>query len=223
MVKGHVKGPVWERQVNKALSLWISHGERADLFRRAVMSGGRFTVAHKTGSTWGLPGDVAAAHPTAFEFLHLFCVEAKHRRDLELTQLIAKRGSFLRQVVTTTAKQANACGLHWMIIAKQNFMPALVIMPATCGYVAVRSASGVLHHHLLDNATLWLCTFDDLLKTDPTEFIRQVKQLGEPSVTSERPPPYLKRRRRVPLVDLGQHRSSTKAGPQRTSAGRPHR
>ena len=50
VVDGNKKGGGFERKTLKALSLWISKGERKDIFRRSIMSGGRATIALASGS-----------------------------------------------------------------------------------------------------------------------------------------------------------------------------
>src|SRR5215216_6431446 len=42
------KGPQWEREVCRALSLWVTNGERVDVFWRSAMSGGRATVHNRS-------------------------------------------------------------------------------------------------------------------------------------------------------------------------------
>ena len=86
---GKAKGSEFERQVCKTLSLWISDGERDDIFWRSAMSGGRATLAIKKGSiSTAHAGDITPTHSLGFEFLEQFMVECKFYKDLNVESLI---------------------------------------------------------------------------------------------------------------------------------------
>ena len=58
------KGSVFEREICKELSLWITSGERDDIFWRTAGSGGRATMRKKSGKTTAnQEGDVCATDP----------------------------------------------------------------------------------------------------------------------------------------------------------------
>src|SRR5260221_10668670 len=89
---GMKKGAEFEREVCRELSLWISVGEDDDLFRRSAMSGGRATVAEKSGRLLHRQvGDVNALDAQATAFLAIFFLEGNHHPNLGLKQLICKQ------------------------------------------------------------------------------------------------------------------------------------
>lgn len=163
----HAKGSSFERNVGKQLSLWLTGGERNNLFNRNVLSGGQWTSAvarGKTGKELNLPGDLAAAHPQAFEFLKWFCIEVKHNNMLMLgTYLLDdKNKSFIGQVITKVAEQSERAGLHWIFIGKQDRRATFAIMDNVVGD-KVLSLEPKLSYHWLFNGTVFLVRFADLL------------------------------------------------------------
>lgn len=129
------KGSAFEREIGRGLSLWLTHGERGDLFSRNVGSGSRFTIAEKAGRELAQAGDLMAAHHLAFDFMDRFIVEAKHYKSLEIPAYFSFRGKFLNEIIRKTAGQAKSSGKHYLIIAKQNNLPAFVITTPTVGAI----------------------------------------------------------------------------------------
>lgn len=79
------KGPAFERKMCRELSRWATDGERADVFWRSAMSGGRATVAARAnrGAAYDRQaGDVSATHPAGHPLLDVFVVELKHYKKL---------------------------------------------------------------------------------------------------------------------------------------------
>lgn len=154
---GHAKGSSFERKTGALLSLWLTKNARADLFSRNVLSGGRFTNAAKDGKNLGIPGDLIAAHPLAFEFLAIFSVECKHRATLHLDQLFFMpfERSYIGGVFKHTADQAKLVGLRPFIVAKQNNQPALVFVPSMVALTAAlfaRRRFSLSYHTLNDRS-----------------------------------------------------------------------
>lgn len=173
------KGSAWERKICTKLSLWISDGARANMFSRNVLSGGAFTLAATKGKELGLPGDIAASHPLAFEFLSKFAVEAKHHKRISLdTYLWDFTGhNFLARVWESTKGQANRVGVHPMIIAKQNQCPAIVLVPIDIGQLAISNSfpAGKLHYHALHGDRVMLLAFEEMLRfVRPARFLRSI-------------------------------------------------
>lgn len=72
------KGGQFERDISKQLSLWLTKGERDDIFWRSSQSGGRATERSKKGKkTAGSYGDITALDPIGHRFLEIFCIELK--------------------------------------------------------------------------------------------------------------------------------------------------
>jgi len=74
--KGKRKGSGFERESCKDLSLYITKGERKDIFGRSDSSGARFTQASK-GESESQAGDFTYTHELGIPFMSVFCVECK--------------------------------------------------------------------------------------------------------------------------------------------------
>ena len=125
------KGSAFEREVCKKLSLWVSKGQRQDLFWRSAMSGGRATVAKRSGiSLAHQAGDITATHPDGHVLTKTFYIECRFYKNIDLGSLLFGQGhtaSFWREtVVSALAHRRNP-----MLIVKQNFIAPLVLVPAS--------------------------------------------------------------------------------------------
>lgn len=180
---GKDKGAEWERQVGKALSLWLTNQERKDIFSRNVLSGGSFTIAQSAGKQSSrMPGDLMAAHPLAFKFLSAFMVECKHLASLGLENYLFDVGgaSPLAQIVSFAAGQAQQAKLRYIIIAKQNFREPLVFTSAHVG-LQVLSAFHMSStrvrvtpmHHMLHRQHVYVMRFIDLVRSINPEHLLQ--------------------------------------------------
>jgi hypothetical protein len=173
---GKEKGSAFERAIGAALSLWITAGERKDLFSRNVLSGGRFTNALKNDDKLGIPGDLMAAHPLAFDFLAGHVIECKHYKDLNLDAFLfdQQRKSFLIQVFDHTKAQGQAIGGLWpLIIAKQNMRPTILLCESQIGELLLAAIpqrtrrAPTLWHHKLQRGRLYMFLLDDVLQQVP--------------------------------------------------------
>jgi hypothetical protein len=183
-IDSKAKGSSFERLVCSRLSLWISTGQRSNIFSRNVLSGGAFTVASGKGHEVNLPGDIAASHPLAFEFLSLFCVEAKHRKGLFLDAYLWDPAgkNFMARVYEHAANQAASVGLQPMVIARQNYSPTIVLMPCKIGMLACASSypANMLSYHCLHRETVAFLLFNQLLRyVRPLKFLNAVKELNK--------------------------------------------
>lgn len=173
------KGSSFERDTGERLSLWITGGERKDLFMRAKLSGGAFTQLEAKGGVLNVPGDLIAQHELAFPFLRVCCIECKHRRDIDLLHYLLDPGdrSFLAQTVTQARRQAKLAGLHYIVIAKQNNRPTIMLMGTEAGEAAIaashssrRRLHGLVYHVLHGGVTM--LRFDQFLSmVRPVDFI----------------------------------------------------
>ncbi len=80
--RSNVKGGAFERDTGRRLSLWLTHGERKDLFSRNVLSGGRFTIQAGQGDFKGNPGDLVFQDPISYDFMKGRMIECKHYGSL---------------------------------------------------------------------------------------------------------------------------------------------
>lgn len=131
MAKGKGKGSSFEREVCKRLSLWVSHGKREDLFWRSSMSGGRATVGRKRGKDLRHhAGDISAVAPEGHALTDEWYVECKFYRSLEIDNFcLGERNGRLYKFWKTTSREARSYGRRPMLIAKQNFKEAIVVVP----------------------------------------------------------------------------------------------
>jgi hypothetical protein len=74
------KGPDFEREIPKELSLWWTHGERDDVFWRVKGSGSRAKrrLREKGKTTYGQHGDIKAEDPIGDPLLQVITLELKN-------------------------------------------------------------------------------------------------------------------------------------------------
>ncbi len=122
------KGGSFERKIAVELSKWISSGEREDLLWRSSMSGGRATVARKSGKELQTQaGDLSAIHPLAQSFISRFYPEIKHYKNLQFDGIITGTGHLVR-FWQSTVIEANSYKRSPILIAKQNQKPTIVCL-----------------------------------------------------------------------------------------------
>ncbi|KKN90065.1 hypothetical protein LCGC14_0231780 [marine sediment metagenome] len=126
---GNPKGGEFERKTCKELSLWISDGERDDLFWRSAMSGGRATLSLKKDKlASSQAGDVSAIDVLGHLFIGTFVVECKFYKDLELHKLFFGGKTGIVSFWWKAKKEAKAHGKVPFMVAKQNFMPTILCL-----------------------------------------------------------------------------------------------
>ena len=127
---GKRKGSSFERATCKALSLWISGGERDDLLWRSAMSGGRATVGLKSGQIrTAQAGDITAIDSLGERLLDHVVIECKSYRDIQLFSGIANDQGKLRFWWDDLRRHAAAFGKAPMLVVRQNSMPTLCLLP----------------------------------------------------------------------------------------------
>lgn len=130
--KGKQKGSAFERKVCKQLSLWVSNGESEDLFWRSAMSGGRATVGRKAGKSHSRhAGDISATSREGHVLTDEWYVECKAYRNLQISSAMIKGVGRLMQFWEEAVSQAEHYGKQPMLIAKQNQVPVIVLVPAS--------------------------------------------------------------------------------------------
>lgn len=157
---GKAKGSSFERKVCEKLSLWITQGQKADCLWRSAMSGGRATVARRKGKDVRQAGDVAAVAPEGHRLTSRYYVECKFYRDLKLNRFILGQG-ILAEFWRKTCKEAKHYKRAPMLIAKQNNMPTLVLLPGLSLF------PGVIATVTFGRNTCSVYLFDELIQTDP--------------------------------------------------------
>ena len=86
---GKQKGSAFEREICKDLSLWISGGERDDLFWRSAMSGGRQTVGYKKViNRKNQGGDITSIDPIGNKLTDKYVIECKSYKNIHLQSML---------------------------------------------------------------------------------------------------------------------------------------
>lgn len=125
---GKAKGSQFERDVCKALSLWVTGGLKKDCFWRSAMSGGRATVARAKGDLVRQAGDITAVGVEGHVLTDYWYIECKHYRDLNLTSFFLEARGALYGFWVHAANEALKYNRRPMLIAKENGRPTLLIV-----------------------------------------------------------------------------------------------
>lgn len=120
---GKQKGASFERKVAVALSLWVTRGQRKDVFWRTAMSGGRATI-HIDGDVRQC-GDIAPISHEGHDFCNRWYIEIKHLRTIDLFSLLTQRGKTYH-IWQKAMKEARKYNRLPMLIIRQNMQPTLV-------------------------------------------------------------------------------------------------
>lgn len=130
MVASKAKGGKFEREICKFLSLWVSGGDREDLFWRSAMSGGRATVAAKNGKQLRAQcGDICAVDPLGNILTDHCYFECKHLKKISFDDLIKDvrgPGRLLSIWLKTVQEAERYSSKHPVLISRQNGCPTLV-------------------------------------------------------------------------------------------------
>jgi hypothetical protein len=165
------KGGNHEREIGRKLSLWLSHGEKTDLFSRNVLSGGSFTHSmNRHGVGKGTAGDLLAAHPLAYEFLQLFEVECKHWEDIQADAILWKMKGQLLNVIDVLEKRALKERRFFMLIARQDYRPDLLMISAYKPFQEFYLSKLNQNYHLLWSNRILACKLEDFFTCNPDEF-----------------------------------------------------
>jgi len=129
---GKQKGSAFERLLCKRLSLWLSRGERDDLFWRSAMSGGRATLQLRQDiQNKAQSGDLTAISAEAYAFAEHHFIEAKHYRDLGFGRGFICETGTIWNFWQKACEQAVQHGKTPVLIARQNLYPIIVITHST--------------------------------------------------------------------------------------------
>jgi hypothetical protein len=120
-VNGKQKGSGFERDICKALSLWVSKGEKVDLYWRSAMSGGRATIAKGAVRQ---AGDITAVAPEGHILTDVLYMELKFLKDISLDGLLKGNGNLLA-IWLKTCVEATKYQKTPVLIFKQNHYPVI--------------------------------------------------------------------------------------------------
>lgn len=131
------KGQNFERQICKELSLWLSKGQRDDLFWRTAGSGGRATTRQKKGkNTAGAAGDICSTDPDSAEFCRFVTFELKrgyNHVSLMDTLDMDNVGVFCQWIHQAKRSAKAAQTPYWLILHKRDKRLPLVYLPMELG------------------------------------------------------------------------------------------
>lgn len=125
---GKRKGSSFERDVSRALSLWITNGKLEDCLWRSAMSGGRATAARKKGSVVRQAGDITAVAPEGHVLTDHWYIECKFYKDFEIASMLIANTGKLASFWNIARHQSAHHKKFPMLIFKSNRMPVLVIV-----------------------------------------------------------------------------------------------
>lgn len=125
------KGSAFERQIARALSLWLTDDTDDKQLIRSVGSGGWVPRVTEHDEAWRHVGDLAPNGPHGEWFRRRFAVECKHYRAIDLWALWtrAARPGTIHGWWKKIVKEASDAGLEPMLIFRANQLPIMVAMP----------------------------------------------------------------------------------------------
>ena len=158
---GKNKGSGWERTVCTKLSLWVTNGQQKDCFWRSAMSGGRATQRHRKGEQVKTQqGDITAVDRAGHPLTDRFYIECKSYKDLSISSFILTNTGILANFWKNTQEEASKYMKIPMLIAKQNYVKPIVILPSPCYFVDL-----LYQAKLSPPQSCTLALFDHLLMT----------------------------------------------------------
>jgi hypothetical protein len=135
-MRGRGKGPSFEREIAKKLSVWWSKLGHDDLLWRTQASGARATTRTKAGKkTRGQYGDICAVDGRARGLLKCFTISLKRGYQSISLQDIAdktegrKEPEFEGWIKECMEHKRHAGSIAWMLIFKKNRRETLIFMP----------------------------------------------------------------------------------------------
>jgi hypothetical protein len=130
---GKIKGGNFEREMARALSLWITDGQNPNTLWRSAMSGGRSTLARKKGEVNKYQsGDLSAISPEAYSYVENVYTELKFYSQLGIEKFLLGLPSKLTEFWKETLDQATYHNQLPVLIAKQNRFAPLFISTSRC-------------------------------------------------------------------------------------------
>lgn len=125
---GKRKGSSFERWVSKELSLWITNGQRNDIFWRTHSSGAMGTVSRRKLEY----GDIMSVDDLGKPLTDRYNIECRHGKCLNLKDLTySPKGSSLIDLIVEGRKNAELSGRKPLWIFKEQTREVLVMMNCT--------------------------------------------------------------------------------------------
>lgn len=169
---GKRKGAAKERDFSKVLSLWITKGANENVFWRSAISGGRATVAKKSGVVNAAQaGDICAVSPEGFKFAANFYVELKHYKTLGLERFLLGLPCTISKFWDVAVMESSFYKKQPLLVARQNRLPDFILFTEETmksPLLKVVGPTGPLHLVTLGNSTdsvIMLMRLEDFLTT----------------------------------------------------------
>jgi len=181
------KGKRFESDVCKSLSLWVSNGERIDLFVPSHGSGSKATAYRSKGLFESQSGDISPSDPDGFRLTDHWLVECKNYQSLDLSSLVyahlestqLKSVPIVSQFFEKADTEASASRKQTMLIAKEFRRDRLVIFKESFVARILEKSYPVVPEFLnipsVRICGFVICSFDSLLKTKFEHFERITK------------------------------------------------
>lgn len=130
------KGSNFERLVCRELSLWVTRGQRDDVFWRSATSGGRATIGLSQGIIRASQaGDLSPIAAAGEALLNHVVVECKHYKELDLFSGIVNDTGKLYKFWNDLITHSFRFGRQPMLIARQNNMPTVVLLKSSTSFL----------------------------------------------------------------------------------------
>jgi hypothetical protein len=130
---GKSKGGQFERDICRALSLWVTRGKRDDIYWRSAMSGGRATVGLRSGKKRkAQAGDISYVDKKGKPLLDVFVIDCKFRQPKHVRfDVLLTKAAYAGTVLEYWDKirgEARKFNKRPMLIIKQNNAPTFVFV-----------------------------------------------------------------------------------------------
>ena len=126
--QGKKKGNNFENSRAKELSLWITKGERIDIFERSSSSGAKATMHRKLGrdAFSSQAGDIASSDPLGENLTKPIMIECKHYGDMNYLNLFFGGKGGVVQFWDKLLEECEYYKKYPMLVCRQNHRPILL-------------------------------------------------------------------------------------------------
>jgi hypothetical protein len=190
---GKQKGSSFERKICKELSLWITDGERDDLFWRSSNSGGRATIVAVDGTKHTQSGDISSIHPLGHTFTETFVIECKHYKSIQLDTFVFTGKGHFEKFWKQVRRDAKKFNKHPMLITKQNNRPILIALNGKGSSLFQWGPDDSLDRDPSGSLIAWFPDFDMFLY----DFESFLQEYGTVNIGTWKPPKPKRKKRKL--------------------------
>lgn len=188
-MNGKSKGSSFERQIAKALSLYLTGGQSKTELIRSVLSGGWAPGILKQVEGWRQVGDLQPNGPLGEQFRSRYAVECKHQRKISLYDFWTKRSKdSLPGWWSKICKDSFDAGVKPMLVFRSNAMPIMVGMRPEDVPVTLDNCD-VSYATVLPQA-MTVLKFEDLIGNVPPSYFLEGRLLSLDEGMKPRPNGY---------------------------------